>query len=336
MGLKGGSNYQTQPWTLRWPHTAYLRHSWVIFEGWSQILLSTKLFRHEFDEGKRTATRCSCRIQQNWLQEPIEGTGQRMWASACTDLQHLCPRSYHLGGLFFSWEQITPPNIWGEKSEIPQVNFTISPNNLDLQHQVRKSSLPNPSFPMNLEKYDSQKVPKKAWAGRRCREGVTMIARPAATSAASATAAMGCVLAASSSFLFGSRALLSHRACDHSWSSPSTPRAAVAVASRSLWLHGQQCRSIWKPWKRTAEQDELTAECNLQPPEHRPVRPFFVFPASTPAVQLLGAGLHWFRLIAWCAVWQRMSYTRALAMAFSLGVGPPHRCSRWIWIDVSA
>ena len=64
-----------------------LGHSWVILEGWSQILPSTKLFRHGFEQscsamatqkwGKGTATRWGCRIRQNWLQEPIEGTWQR-------------------------------------------------------------------------------------------------------------------------------------------------------------------------------------------------------------------------------------------------------------------
>jgi len=28
----------------------HLGHSWVVLEGWSQILLSTKLFRHGFDQ----------------------------------------------------------------------------------------------------------------------------------------------------------------------------------------------------------------------------------------------------------------------------------------------
>jgi hypothetical protein len=92
-----------------------LGHSWVVFEGWSQILPSTKLFCHGFEQScsamatqklKGMATRWGCRIKQNWLQEPIEGTWQSIPASVCTDLRHLCPphlvHSNHLGGLVCS------------------------------------------------------------------------------------------------------------------------------------------------------------------------------------------------------------------------------------------
>ena len=65
----------------------------------------TKLFRHGDAKvgGKGRATRWGCRMTQNWLQEPIEGTWQSLWTSACTDLHQLCPphlvRSSYLRGL---------------------------------------------------------------------------------------------------------------------------------------------------------------------------------------------------------------------------------------------
>ena len=65
--------------TIKWPSN--LGSFWVIFEGWSQILPSTKLFRHGFEHsfrcgdekvgGNGTATQRGCIIKQTWLQEPI-------------------------------------------------------------------------------------------------------------------------------------------------------------------------------------------------------------------------------------------------------------------------
>jgi len=37
-----------------------LGDSWVVFEGWSQIVPSTKLFRHEFEQN------CSAMVTQNF------------------------------------------------------------------------------------------------------------------------------------------------------------------------------------------------------------------------------------------------------------------------------
>jgi len=45
MGLEGGV-YLYHKMTP----TPNLGHSWVVFEGWSQILLSTKLFRNGFEQ----------------------------------------------------------------------------------------------------------------------------------------------------------------------------------------------------------------------------------------------------------------------------------------------
>ena len=42
-----------------------LGHSWVIFEGWCQILLSTKLFRHGFEQS------CSAMATQK-LEEKVQ------------------------------------------------------------------------------------------------------------------------------------------------------------------------------------------------------------------------------------------------------------------------
>jgi len=100
-------------------------HSLVVFKGWSQILLSTKLFRHGFElfrhgdakvGGKGTATRWGCRIKQNWLQEPIEGTWQSskclhwfatpMPAASCAQLPFE-------GVILLRESKITPPNFWG-------------------------------------------------------------------------------------------------------------------------------------------------------------------------------------------------------------------------------
>jgi len=80
----------------------------------------TKLFRHgDAKVGRKgTATRWGCRILQNWLQEPIKGTWQSIWASSFTDLRQLCLPHLALklpfGGGF--WTQTSPkyppPNIW--------------------------------------------------------------------------------------------------------------------------------------------------------------------------------------------------------------------------------
>jgi len=62
--------------------------------------------------GKGKETQWGCRMKQNWLQKPIGGTWQSIWASACTDLQQLCllqlARSC-LEGMFAEREQNSPP-----------------------------------------------------------------------------------------------------------------------------------------------------------------------------------------------------------------------------------
>ena len=60
MGLEGGVylyHKRTPP-----PN---LGHSWVVFEGWSQILPSTKLFRHGFEQS------CSAMATQK-LEEKVQ------------------------------------------------------------------------------------------------------------------------------------------------------------------------------------------------------------------------------------------------------------------------
>jgi len=60
MGLEGGVylyHQMTPP--------SNLGHSWVVFEGWSQILLTTKLFRHEFEQS------CSAMATQK-LEEKVQ------------------------------------------------------------------------------------------------------------------------------------------------------------------------------------------------------------------------------------------------------------------------
>jgi len=60
MGLEGGVylyHKMTPPPTVG--------HSWVVFEGWSQILPSTKLFRHGFEQS------CSTMAKQK-LEEKVQ------------------------------------------------------------------------------------------------------------------------------------------------------------------------------------------------------------------------------------------------------------------------
>ena len=91
-------------------------HFCVILEGWSQILPSTKLFRHGFEQSYIAMATQNLEEKVHQHDEVVESskTGCRSqsrahgkaWASACTDLRQLCPshlvRSCHLGGLFCS------------------------------------------------------------------------------------------------------------------------------------------------------------------------------------------------------------------------------------------
>jgi len=49
------------------------------------------------------------------------------------------------------------------------------------------------------------------------------------------------------------------------------PRRAALARHALLAAQRQQCRSVWKPWKR-AEGDELVDACHIEAPRHRPVR----------------------------------------------------------------
>ena len=62
----------------------------------------------------------------------------------------------------------------------------------------------------------------------------------------------------------------SHATHEPTASSLSAHPRATAL-SRPLWTHRQQHRCIWKPWKNSGSQDDLTDECHLQAPQHRPV-----------------------------------------------------------------
>jgi len=94
-----------------------LGHSWFIFEGWSQILPSTKLFRHGFEQ---SCSAMATQLLEEKVQQHDEVVNQakvaaganrghlakQVRASACIDLRHLCPPhlvpSYHLRGLVCS------------------------------------------------------------------------------------------------------------------------------------------------------------------------------------------------------------------------------------------
>jgi len=93
MGLEGGVYlyYKMTP-------PSNFGHFWVIFEEWSQILSSTELFRHGFEQSCPVTRRKSwrkrysstlrpwCRIKQNWLQEPIKGSWQSRGAQQAEGL----------------------------------------------------------------------------------------------------------------------------------------------------------------------------------------------------------------------------------------------------------
>ena len=93
-------------------------------------------------------------MKQNWLQEPIEGTWQRMWAGACTDLRQLClphiVRSCHLGGYFAHREQNSPPKYWGNISEIAHLNFTTPIIISVFYTKLGETPFQTHHFPMNM------------------------------------------------------------------------------------------------------------------------------------------------------------------------------------------
>ena len=133
MGLEGGVylyHKMTPP-----PN---LGHSWVVFEGWSQILPLTKLFRHGFEQScSAMATqkleekvqqhdevaesyKTGCRSQSRTLGKAY----QQVSALVCDTNARCILCGYHLGGYFAHREQNNPPKYLRNKSEIPHLNFT--------------------------------------------------------------------------------------------------------------------------------------------------------------------------------------------------------------------
>ena len=118
-----------------------LGHSWVVFEGWPQILPSTKLFSHGFQRScsVMTTQKFEKKVQQH--DEVVESskTGCRSQSSAhgkaCEQVPALICNTYALrilctatiwGGCFAQKEQNNPPKYLGNKSEIPHLNLSSS------------------------------------------------------------------------------------------------------------------------------------------------------------------------------------------------------------------
>jgi len=111
-----------------------LGHSWVIFEGWSQILPSTKLFRHEFEQGcsAMATQKLEEKVQQHDAVVESSKTGCRSQSRARGKAYEQVPAlicdTYGIGvadagrlrklpfrGVILLIEsKITPPNIWGK------------------------------------------------------------------------------------------------------------------------------------------------------------------------------------------------------------------------------
>ena len=136
MGLEGGVylyHRMTPPTNLG--------HSWVIFEGWSQILPSTKLFRHEFEQGcsAMATQKLEEKVQQHDAVVESSKTGcrgqSRAHGKAYEQVPALICDTYARrilcaatvwGGYFAHREQKKPPKYF-TKSEIPHLNFTHPP-----------------------------------------------------------------------------------------------------------------------------------------------------------------------------------------------------------------
>jgi len=137
MGFEGGVylyNKMTPP-----PN---LGHSWDVFEGWSQILLSTKVFCHEFEQScSAMAThKLEGKVQQHDAVVESSKTGCRSqsWAHGKAYEQvpalifdtyarrTLCATTIW-GGYFAHREQNNPPKYLGDKSEIHPLDFTNTP-----------------------------------------------------------------------------------------------------------------------------------------------------------------------------------------------------------------
>jgi len=111
-----------------------LDHSWVVFEGWSQILPSTKLFCHGFEQScsAMATQKLEEKVQQH--DEVVESskTGcrsqSRAHGKACEQVPALICDTYARrivcaatiwGGYFAHREQNNLPKYLGSKSEIP-------------------------------------------------------------------------------------------------------------------------------------------------------------------------------------------------------------------------
>jgi len=117
-----------------------LEHFKVILEEWSQILHSTKLFHHEFEQSRSAMATLEGKVQQH--DEVVESsrTGCRSQSRAhgkdyeqvpaliCdTYTRRIVCASTIWGGYFAHREQNIPPKYLGNKSEIPHFNFTTPP-----------------------------------------------------------------------------------------------------------------------------------------------------------------------------------------------------------------
>jgi len=79
--------------------------------------------------GKGTTTRWGCRINQNWLQEPIKGTTLEKTLPNYEPVPTLICDNYSrpIFYFFLTGIKIALPNIWGNKSKISHLNLVISP-----------------------------------------------------------------------------------------------------------------------------------------------------------------------------------------------------------------
>jgi len=125
MGLEGGAylyHKMTPP-----PNVG---HSWVVFEGWSQILPSTKLFRHAFEQScsAMATQKLEEKVQQH--DEVVESSKLAAGANRGHIAKHTskclhwsatpmpaasCAQLPFVGVILLSMSKITPLNVWGSK-----------------------------------------------------------------------------------------------------------------------------------------------------------------------------------------------------------------------------
>jgi len=119
-----------------------LGHSWVVFEGWSQILPSTKLFHHGFEQSSSAMAtqKLEEKVQQHDEVAESSKTGcssqsrahgkayKRVPALICdTYARRILCAATIWGGWFALYEQNNTPNFFKIKPEIPHFNFTTPP-----------------------------------------------------------------------------------------------------------------------------------------------------------------------------------------------------------------